>query len=496
MYKAMSSMLTDLPDIGTSWWRYYVAMMRATNREVMEFADSNLIAAQIALQAAKDNPMSAVEAFEVLEHNAAVMRKGTLGAQEKLLGFIKDTTREGMQAYFNTLLSREGETVTGFVKREAEIMESVANFSEQIENIKDEFGFHFNTPYYNLVHETDAFELYQVLPVKPGVKVRDDLQPILLIPPYMLGVHILSFLPFEGKSYAHAFANEGIPTYVRVVKDIMTNEAVQNMTPEGDCDQTLELCTKIKEIHGKKVTLNGTCQGGYIALMNILSGKLTEVCDSLITNVAPIDGTFSEAISGMPTMHHDFITTTLPNGNKVANGYLLSLGMRFVAIDRETPLVKVLDQVSLHRATEMNPGKTPAALFRWLLKERVHLPLAIANASSKTFHEPIGEDGTLPVTLYGKSLNVKTLADLKVPWYQDYAIKDDLVTKPCATAANRHLEGTGIVESVAFHGGHVAILTSPHSKRAPVNGEFKDANGAMVRGPVKFQLDRSIAGGA
>jgi hypothetical protein len=138
---------------------------------------------------------------------------------------------------------------------------------------------------------------------------------------------------------------------------------------------------------GKKVTLNGTCQGGYICLMNILSGKLQDVCDALITNVTPVDGTYSDAISGMPTMHHDFITTTLPSGNKVANGYLLSLGMRFVAIDRETPLVKVLDQVSLHRATDMNPGKTPAALFRWLLKERVHLPLAIANMSSHTFQD-------------------------------------------------------------------------------------------------------------
>ena len=493
MYKAMSSMFTELPDIGTSWWRYYVAMMRATNREVMEFADSNLIAAQIALQAAKDNPMSAMEALEVFEHNAALMRKGMSGAQEKLTDFVKDTTREGMEAFFNTLLSREGETIAGFAKREAEIMEAVANFNEQIEKIKDEFGFQFNTDDYELVHETDTFEMYRVKPIKKGVKIRDDVQPVLLVPPYMLGVHILSFLPYEGKSYAHSFANEGIPTYVRVVKDIMTNEKVQQTTPDGDCDQTRELCAKLKDIHGKKVTLNGTCQGGYICLMNILSGTLTDVCDSLITNVAPIDGTFSEAISGMPQMHHDFVTTTLPNGNKVANGYLLSLGMRFVAIDRETPLVKVLDQVSLHRATEMNPGKTPAALFRWLLKERVHLPLGIANMSSCTFQEPIGPDGTLPVKLYDKPLNVKDLAKLNVPWYQNYAIKDDLVTPPCAMGANKHLEGTNTIESVAFHGGHVAILTSPHSKRAPVNGEFKDATGAKVRGPVKFQLDRATA---
>jgi hypothetical protein len=240
---------------------------------------------------------------------------------------------------------------------------------------------------------------------------------------------------------------------------------------------------------GKKVVLNGTCQGGYICLMNILSGKLTDVCDTLITNVTPIDGTYSDAISGMPQMHSDFITTALPNGNKVANGYMLSLGMRFVAIDRETPLVKVLDQASMHRATELNPGKTPAALFRWLLKERVHLPLAVAKMSSCTFHNAIADDGTLPVPLFDKPLNIKNLAKLGVKWYQNYAIKDDLVTPPCATAGNKFLEGMGVLESVAFHGGHVAILTSPYAKRAPVNGEFTDGIGKKVRGPVKFMLD-------
>lgn len=491
MYKTIPDMLTELPDIGMSWWRYWFAAMRATNREAMEFSDSNLIASQIALQALKENPLNASETFDVFNHFNNLMYRGMNGSAEKLTEYLMDTAREAIDAYLNTFFLREGETIAGFARREAEIMEAVANFSEEVEKIKDEFGFHFSSDKYELVHETDTFLMYRIKPLKEGVKVREDVPPVLLVPPYILGVHILSFLPDEGKSYAHAFANEGIPTYVRVVKDIMTNEKVQTTTPEDDCDQTRELCAKLKEIHGRKVTLNGTCQGGYICLMNILSGTLTDVCDSLITNVAPIDGTLSEALCGVPQVHHDFMTTELANGNKVANGYLLSLGMRFVAIDRETPLVRVLDQVSLHRATEMNPGKTPAALFRWLLKERVHLPLDIATMSSATFQEPIAEDGTLPVELYGKTLNVKDLAKLGVPWYQGYAIKDDLVTPPSAMGANKYLEGTDTVESVAFYGGHVAMLTSPQSKRAPLNGAFVDANGQQARGPVKWQLERA-----
>lgn len=340
----MFALLKETPDFAVSWLRYLLAMLRATNREVSEFNESLLVAAHIALQAAKDNPLSIIETFEVAGHNVSMLRKGIMGAQEKIAGFAFDQLEEGTRALINTVAHAEGEKLAGFMRREAEVMEAVANFTEQIEKIKDEFGFHFNSQHYKLVHETDAFLLYQVLPFRKDVKVRDDLKPMLLIPPYMLGVHILSFLPHDNKSYAHSFANEGVPTYVRVVKDILTTEKVQAMTPEGDCDQTRELCAKIKELNGgKKVTLNGTCQGGYISLMNILSGRLRDVCDALITNVTPVDGTYSEAISGMPNMHHDFITTMLPNGGKVANGYLLSLGMRLVAIDRETPLVKVLD---------------------------------------------------------------------------------------------------------------------------------------------------------
>ena len=488
----MYALLREMPDVSTSWWRYYTAMMRATNREMTEFNDSCLVAAQIALQAARDNPLSMLESMEILQHTQATATKGMLATSEKMTGFMWDQVEEGMNAYLNTVLGHEGETLSGYMSREADIMESVANFNMEIEKIKDEFGFQFsNSNEYKVVHETDTFLVYQVMPLKKGVKIDDKKKPVLMVPPYMLGVHILSFLPYENKSITHAFANEGIPTYVRVVKDIMNNEKVQKTTPEDDCDQTREICELLTKKHGQKVTLNGTCQGGYINLMNILSGTLTDCVDTLITNVAPIDGTYSSAIAGMPQMHHDFVTTTLPNGNKVANGYMLSLGMRFVAIDRETPLIKVLDQTSLHKATDGSPGKTPAALFRWLLKERVHLPLGIANMSSATFQQPIADDGTLPVTLYGKALNVKDLAKLNVPWYQNYAVKDDLVTPPCATAANRFLEDTKPVESVAFFGGHVAILTSPYSKKSPVNGEFTDATGKKVRGPVKFQLDIS-----
>jgi hypothetical protein len=72
---------------------------------------------------------------------------------------------------------------------------------------------------------------------------------------------------------------------------------------------------------------------------------------------------------------------------------------------------------------------------------------------------------------------MRDLARLGVKWYQNYAMKDDLVTPPCALAGNKFVGGTDVIETVAFPGGHVAILTSPYSKKAPVNGTFVDATG-------------------
>ena len=74
-------------------------------------------------------------------------------------------------------------------------------------------------------------------------------------------------------------------------------------------------------------------------------------------------------------------------------------------------------------------------------------------------------------------------------WYQSYALKDELVT--CATSGNKFLADSGLLESVPFPGGHVAIFTSPYSKNSPVDGQFKGKDGNDYRGPVLFQLDIS-----
>ena len=53
------------------------ALTRSFKREKTEFLDSYLIAAQIALQAAKDNPMTLRDTLEIMQHKSALMAKGS-----------------------------------------------------------------------------------------------------------------------------------------------------------------------------------------------------------------------------------------------------------------------------------------------------------------------------------------------------------------------------------------------------------------------------------
>ena len=84
----------------------------------------------------------------------------------------------------------------------------------------------------------------------------------------------MAFLPGEDKSFVHCFANQGIPTYIRIVKDIHTTPAVQLLTGEEDCLDTRQFCQQVKDRHGKAGTLRGYCQGGFTAMINLLSGEL------------------------------------------------------------------------------------------------------------------------------------------------------------------------------------------------------------------------------
>ncbi len=389
--------------------------------------------------------------------------------------------------------------VQTLLQRKAELLELVAfRYPAAIRAIASEYGFHFERGVDPKVAETERFLLYQVLPTEPQASVRDGGKPILILPPYVLGANILGFLPGEKRSYAHCFANQGIPTYIRILKDIQTTEALQVMTGEDDARDTRIFCEAIRKRHGRGLTLNGYCQGGFSALCNLLSGELDGLVDAFVTCVAPMDGTRSEGLasflSSLPRRFNDldYGTKTLPNGNKLADGKLMGWVYKLRSIEDESPIsafYRDLIMFAAQQGTGFKISKTAAALNYWLNNERNDLPLAITRMSFTSYNTPIAADGTLPVKLFGRRLNLKRLAEKQIPWLICYGLNDNLVEPATALAPLDYIEA----EVSAFPKGHVAMATSwsdPASACA-LHTRFGEK---QSRGPVRFQLDLEAAG--
>ena len=182
--------------------------------------------------------------------------------------------------------------------KEAEALERLlVDYPKAIHDIEKDYGFHFDNGNYLLIDETERMFLYTVIATEADVDVRPDSKPVLIAHPYVLGPNILAFLPEERKSYiAIRFANQGIPTYVRIIKDIHSNPAVQMMTGEEDVLDTKLFSEIIVGRHGKPLTLNGVCQGGFIFLAGLLSGEFEDLVDTLIICNSPIDGTRNDGM--------------------------------------------------------------------------------------------------------------------------------------------------------------------------------------------------------
>jgi hypothetical protein len=224
-----------------------------------------------------------------------------------------------------------------------------------------------------------------------------------------------------------------------------------------------------------------------------LSGVLDDLVDAFISCVAPMDGTRSKGLSGflakLPPRFNDLAygTKVLPNGNAVADGILMGWVYKLKSIETESPLATFYRDLIMFAGSKteaMAVSKTAAALNYWLANERNDLPLAITQVSFAAFNTPITEDGTLPVKLFDRRLNLGRLRDKSIPWLICYGTHDDLVEKACALAPVDFVNA----EVSPFPKGHVAIATSwshPASDYA-LHRRFEQGR---YRGPVRFHLD-------
>jgi hypothetical protein len=431
--------------------------------------------------------------MELLQFNLQVAEKGLTSSLKVINDYHLQEMTRAFSAWLNTIYDQEGEDIATYTARQAKLVEKVVyTYPKAILDIKPEYGFHFDDGGYVKAAETDRFYLYQVLPLDKKVKVRKKGKPIVIIPPYVLGANILAFLPGEEKSYVHCFANQGIPTYIRIMKDIDTTSAVQVMTGEDDALDTRLFCEHVKERHGREVTLNGFCQGGFIAVVNLLSGELDGLVDALINCVAPMDGTRSKALveymEHLPPRFRDlgYAVKTLPNGNQVVDGKVMSWVYKLKSMEKEAPIFGLYrDLMMFNRSDgqEVEISKTAAALNHWLIYDRNDLPVAITNMSFDSYTIPVDKDGTLPVRLFDRKLNFKRLEKKGIKVLICYAEKDDLVDKESALAPVDYIDA----EVTVFPKGHGAIATSwsyPTSECA-----LDTCFGDECRGPVRYQLD-------
>jgi hypothetical protein len=208
--------------------------------------------------------------------------------------------------------------------------------------------------------------------------------------------------------------------------------------------------------------------------------------------VTPIDGTRSkslvEYLEHIPERFRDmgYATKNLPNGNKVVDGKVMSWVYKLKSMDREAPLFTLYRDMKLFdgpKGSDMKINKTAAALNYWLIYERNDLPLAITQMSFDSYTVPITTEGTLPVRLFGRSLDLKRITEKGIQWLICYAEEDDLVDKEAALAPLDYID----VEVTAFPKGHGAIATSWSLPTSECS--LHSCFGEGKRGPVRFQLD-------
>ena len=490
-------MLNASGDVTRTLQNYWITLMKYEQDFALPlFKAMSYFTTVESLRIFQEHPLETLQEYQdLLLYNWEISFRNRLNSMEAFTDYHIPDLSKAFEAWLNTWSGKNnGEDIFDFISRKSRIAEALAqDYPQEIQEISNEFGFHFERGGYEKVAETDRFVLYQVLPTEPDVEVRADGKPILIVHPYVLGADILAFLPSENKSYVHCFANHGIPTYVRILKDIDDHPAVQTITLEDDIRDTQSFCQTIKARHGRSLTLNGYCQGGLITLANILSGKLDELVDTHITCVAPIDGTrstgFVHFLNTLPQRFNDLAygIKKLANGNVVADGDLMAWVYKIKSIEDEAPMVAFYRDLAMMRQLNKKGrkiSKTAAALNYWLTYQRHDLPIEITKLSFASYNTPITKDGTLPFKAFGRKLNMKRIQEKGIKWLICYGQSDSLVEKNTALAPLDYVDA----EVSPFPKGHVAIATSwslPTSE-CSLHTCFGEES---VRGPVRFHLD-------
>lgn len=387
------------------------------------------------------------------------------------------------------LKPEEGESLEDYQKGLLKLLKRVVyEYPKEIAEAGNKYGFQFDNGKYEVISDTDSFILYKVLPTKQNVTIKENCQPMLFIHPYVLGHNVLGFFPNLDRSYIHAFANAGVPTYLRYRKKANQSATVLSTTLDEDILATKTFCKLLSDMYKKPVVLNGYCHGGWLSLVALLSGELDNLVDTLITSVAPLDAAQAEiyhpTVNMVKNLETDiFKLADLKDNRRYIDGEIVSLFVKLPTSGKENGIYTFFDALKQFKKLIDKPISVEmAGMQHWLLHERVPMSVDMMQSILDAYITPIAEDGTFPAKPFGKKINIKRIDEKKIKFYICYAEKDYIV--PPST--NKTIKKWVKVEEVAFPKGHAAIATSwskPGSE-CFVGNEFEGK-----RGPLKYYLD-------
>jgi hypothetical protein len=332
-----------------------------------------------------------------------------------------------------------------------------------LREVADDVGFHVeDQEAYQLFLETPRAKVYQVFPNKEGIAVNNDLEPVLIETPPMLGSIAGALNPKEGYSYAHMYANQGIPTYVVLYDNVNENDETRDMGLAEWRDDIVVSANALRERHGRPVTLAAICQGALLSFQALsssetqeqLNGSIGHFIQEVPPNDQTVDPLLQASLEEIPESMRELpelapFPMSLPTIRMRAQGLhpLKNMVSAFKKAERKGPM-----------------SKFEASQQYWLGGWGESMPLELVRSGAKGLNAPISNEGALPVELDSEQLNMMNMFASNEDFEWDIFTGDrDTVVHPDSALAPLSKEClTSVKERVFGHrnpkGNHVTAI--------------------------------------
>lgn len=314
------------------------------------------------------------------------------------------------------------------------------------ENVRHEYGIDVSS---RKVFSTEYLSLLEIVPIYKDGENSDDYdyidQPIVILPPTVLDHHIVGLLPNYDMSMVHYFAKR-CPVYVMIVNDYR-DEHVLNMIKEDLVLHMIKVFEYLKLIENEKPIFCGYCQGGTIAIMSALTGKLDEYIKAVFGVVSPTGKKKEqEDLGPLALVFEDIeLVGELVNGSLMVGREFLSIGLKEAGWSPGSDVVRKMLEAKKYRERirqDIKNGKSfidaEKSLTEEIIKKIVldiwlgsmeNVPLATTEMSLAAFKNGIDPNGFYNIEMFGKKLNVNYFNESQKGLYL-FAAQTDRVVPP------------------------------------------------------------------